>query len=117
LPQHLPAYALIAQGVTLARLGYTEKAERTLARAIEAALQIGDFEKAGLAALTMIEELDQLPPEALIKAYEMASSWLAENASFELLLRVNNAAKKMLISLGGRIDPEEALEILLAKSC
>ncbi|MEK6278716.1 MAG: hypothetical protein AABN95_00015 [Acidobacteriota bacterium] len=57
-PQSLFIDALIRHGITLARLRQTEMAEVELQRAIIVAVQLGTLNKAGLAALTMIEELD-----------------------------------------------------------
>jgi hypothetical protein len=114
-PSSLLADALITHGMTLARLGNAERAELTLERAIEAALGVGNLDKAGLAALTMIEELEQLSRDALITNYDRASTWLGHSTSLELLQRVANAARKVFVRLMGKMDPEEALEILLAK--
>jgi hypothetical protein len=112
---NLLADALITHGITLARLGLAERAELTLERAIEAALRVGNLEKAGLAALTMIEEVEHLSREALITTYELSSTWLENSSSLELLQRVTNAARKVFVRLMGKMDPEEALAILLAK--
>jgi hypothetical protein len=110
-PQSLLVDALIRHGITLARLRQTEMAEVTLERAMIIALQLGTLDKAGLAALTMIEELDGLSGESLITSYERASTWLADLATLELLERVNDAARKILVRLKGKIDPDEALRV------
>lgn len=115
-PQSLLADALIRHGITLARLGETERAEVDLERAMIVAVQLGTLDKAGLAALVIIEELDGLSAEALMTNYERASTWLADYPSLELLQRVNDAAKKVLVRLKGKLDPDEALEILLRKN-
>jgi len=115
-PQSLLADALIRHGITLARLGETERAEVDLERAMIVAVQLGTLDKAGLAALTMIEELEGLSAEALITNYKRASTWLADFPSIELLLRVNDAARKVLVRLKGKLDPDEALDILLRKN-
>ena len=52
--------ALTTHGVTLSRLGRKDQARTTLERAIRVAEQGGDLEAAGLAALTLIEELPEL---------------------------------------------------------
>ncbi len=70
--------ALETRGSALARLGRTEDAQFMFQRAIEVAQQAGAPNKAGLTALTMIEELDVLAPETLSVAYERANEWLAE---------------------------------------
>ncbi len=115
-PQSLLADALIRHGITLARLGETEKAEVDLERAMIVGVQLGTLDKAGLAALTMIEELEGLSAEALITNYERASTWLADFPSLELVQRVNDAARKVLVRLKGKLDPDEALDILLRKN-
>ena len=51
------AEALRTHGVALVRLGHQAQARVALNRGISAAEQAGDFEGAGLAALTLIEEL------------------------------------------------------------
>src|ERR1700730_1135845 len=88
-PQSLLVDALVRRGIILARLRQPEMAEVELERAIIIAVQLGTLDKAGLAALTMIEELDGLSGESLITNYELASTWLADFASLELLERVN----------------------------
>jgi hypothetical protein len=74
--------------------------------------QVGALNKAGLAALTMIEELDQLAPETLYAAYDRASDWLAKSQSQDLLLRMNAAARKVFSKLQGELKagPSELRE-------
>jgi hypothetical protein len=115
-PQSLLADALIRHGITLARLGQTDGAEVDLERAMIVAVQLGTLDKAGLAALTMIEELDGLSAEALITNYERASTWLADFSTLELLHRINDASRKILFRLKGKTDPDQSLEILLRKN-
>ena len=57
--------ALITYGIALARLKQTERAQFTFQKAIEVAHQVGALNKAGLAALTLIEELEELAPDTL----------------------------------------------------
>jgi len=54
---HLLAEALTTHGIALARLGHQAQAREALERAVSVAEQAGDFEGAGLAALTLIEQL------------------------------------------------------------
>jgi tetratricopeptide (TPR) repeat protein len=63
--QCLVVDALITQGIALARLGKQERAQFILQKAYEIAIQVDAFPKAGLAALALIEEIDQLPPNKL----------------------------------------------------
>jgi tetratricopeptide (TPR) repeat protein len=93
------AEALITHGIALARLKQTERAQFTFQKAIEVAHQAGALNRAGLAALTLIEEVDQLPPEILADAYEHAGEWLADCQSQELLLRFKAAGKKLALEL------------------
>jgi tetratricopeptide (TPR) repeat protein len=98
--------ALITQGIALARLKQNDHAQFIFQKAIEVAHQVGALNKAGLAALTMIEELDELVPETLYAAYDRASEWLATSQSQDLLLRVNTAARKVFWKLHGESKGE-----------
>jgi len=120
--QCLLADALITHGIALARLKRTEQAQFTFQKAIEVAHQVSALNKAGLAALTMIEEIDELAPETLYVAYDRASEWLAQSQSQDLLLRVNAAARKVFSKLGGEPKSEaegteDTIEALLNKPC
>jgi tetratricopeptide (TPR) repeat protein len=110
--QCLLAEALITHGIALARLGNTERAQFTFQRAIEVANQVGALNKAGIASLTLIEELDQLSPETLHSAYDRASEWLAKSQSHDLLQRLSAAARKVFLNLRGELKAEDATEIL-----
>jgi tetratricopeptide (TPR) repeat protein len=112
---NLLADALIAYGIALARLKKSEAAQDTLERAITVAQEAGAPDKAGLGALTMIEELEQLSRETLLSAYEQASLGMATMRNRKLQWRVIGAAKKVMASFRGEMDPDRALEILLAK--
>jgi tetratricopeptide (TPR) repeat protein len=112
--QCLLAEALVTQGIALARLGKAERAEFTLQKAIGVAHQVGAVNIAGMAALTMIEEVDQLSSKVMLAAYQRASDWLSESQSVEMLLRLNKAAQRVFSGLY-EMDADEALEILLNK--
>lgn len=101
--------ALITQGIALARLKQTDHAQYTFQKAIEVAHQVGALNKAGLAALTLIEELDELPVDTLYAAYDRASEWLAKSQSQDLLLRLNAAARKVFSKLRSEPTVEEAV--------
>jgi tetratricopeptide (TPR) repeat protein len=113
--QCLVADALITQGIALARLHQTERAQFIFQRAIEVAYQIDALDKAGVAALTMIEEISELSPATLQAAYERARAWLAESPSQEMILRLGDAAGKLAASVHVEISAEEAMGILLTK--
>lgn len=125
--QCLLADALITQGIALARLRQTDHAQYTFQKAIEVAHQVGALNKAGIAALTLIEELDELPADTLYAAYDRASEWLAKSQSQDLLLRLNAAARKVISRLAHESKaeaasaeearPEDPIEALLNKPC
>jgi tetratricopeptide (TPR) repeat protein len=111
------AEALITQGIALARSGRGERAQLILQQAIETALRVDALHSAGLAALTLIEEVDHLSPATLQAAYKQAREWLAASQSQDVLLRLTDAAGKLATSLRGELSTEEATEILLTKPC
>jgi tetratricopeptide (TPR) repeat protein len=108
--------ALTTRGIALARMRKTEEAQFTFLKAIEVAQQVGAFNKAGLAALTMIEELNDLSPEILGVAYKRANEWLADSQSPDLLRRINAAASKVFSKVQGELITEDAADILSNKS-
>ena len=78
--------------------------------------------KAGIAALTLIEELDELPVDTLYSAYDGASEWLEKSQSLELLLRLNAASRKVASRLheeamAERVPFEDPIQALLNKPC
>lgn len=114
--------ALITYGIALARLKQPDHAQFTFQKAIEVAHQVGALNKAGLAALTLIEEVDELSADTLYAAYDRASEWLATSQSQDLLLRVNAAARKVFSKLHGESKAEDApaedtMEVLLNQPC
>lgn len=109
--------ALITHGIALARLKQFDRARFTFQKAIEVAHQVGALNKAGLAALTMIEELDELSPEASYAAYERASEWLSTSQSQDILLRLNAAAKKIFAKLSRELNQEDLNVSLTNRAC
>jgi tetratricopeptide (TPR) repeat protein len=93
--QVLLADTLINHGIALARLGRKEQARFTFQEAIEVAYEIGALNKAGLAALTLIEEINDLTLSVLAAAYLQASEWLTNCQSQQLLLRFKAAGAKL----------------------
>ena len=79
--QCLLAESLINQGIALARMRKLEHAQFIFQRAIEIAHNAGSLNRAGLAALAMIEEIDTLPREVQLVAYAQAREWLASSES------------------------------------
>ena len=97
--QVLLADTLINHGIALARLGRKEQARFTFQEAVEVAHEIGALNKAGLAALTLIEEIDDLTLGVLAAAYLQASEWLSNCQSQELLLRFKSAGAKLAVQI------------------
>ena len=84
----------------------------SLERAFATAQQAGALNKAGMAALTIIEELDEAPTQALSFAFDRASEWLPSPKSDELGPRLNAAARKLFARLSGGTEVDsEALTI------
>lgn len=87
---------LITHGVALARLGRHVPARSAFLRAQETAELAGDLEDAGLASLSLIEELGaELTFEELRVAYERADKLLAESQHPDILTRLRRAAAKV----------------------
>ncbi|MCA1577054.1 MAG: response regulator [Acidobacteria bacterium] len=92
----LLAEALTTHGVALSRLGHKDQARTTFERAIRIAEQGGDLESAGLAALTLIEELpEQLSDDELFAILERADGWLATAQNAALLIRQKNCFRHL----------------------
>jgi len=104
--------ALTTQGIALARLGQTVHAQFAFQKAIEVGHQAGALSRAGIAALTLIEEIDDLSTEILSSAYEQAGEWLADCQSQELLLRFKAVGKKLALKLRGEAK-SETTELLI----
>src|SRR5215213_853729 len=96
--------SLITHGIVLARLGRNEQARFTFQNAIEVAHHAGALNKAGIAALTLIEELDDLAPDVLATAYEQASEWLTKCYNQGLLLRFKTVGIKLARQLARKKD-------------
>jgi tetratricopeptide (TPR) repeat protein len=109
------AEALITEGIALARLHRTDRAQFIFQQAIEVALEVNALNIAGLAALTMVEEIDPLPPETLRAAFQQAREWLSASQSQEVVLRLADAAGKVVANMREEVKAEEATEILLTK--
>jgi tetratricopeptide (TPR) repeat protein len=105
----LLADSLINHGIALARLGRKEQARFTFQQAVEVAHDTGALNKAGIAALTLIEEIDDLPPDVLATAYEQADEWLANCYSQNLLLRFKAMGVKLARELRRERKPDAGL--------
>jgi len=109
------ADVLILKAIAQARFGKPARAQATLQRAIEVAHEADALNKAGLAALTMIEEVDHLSPDTLQAAYQQAREWLAASQNREVLSRLNAAGGKLASSLCREMSRDEAVDVLLTK--
>src|SRR5215203_213637 len=112
--QCLLAEALINQGIALARLRETERAQFIFQQAIEIAHQAGSLNRAGFAALTIIEEIDTLPHEVQSVAYEQAREWLASNDSPDIKPRLR-AVQKKIDGTGRKPKAADVHELLFNK--
>jgi two-component system response regulator HydG len=94
--QSLLAEALTTHGVALCQLGRYEESRLTLERAMEVASQAGDNEGAGVAALTMVEELsERLGVEELTSLYRSADVLLANTQNSETLARLRSSVRRI----------------------
>jgi CheY-like chemotaxis protein len=101
---------LIKEGIELARLKNAEHAEFMFKTAITVALRAGAHDKVALAALTMIEEVDdQLPRRTMFDAFEMALEMPA-SMGIEVLRRVSQMAVKVIKRAAVKGSNEEATE-------
>ncbi|HKR01972.1 MAG TPA: response regulator [Pyrinomonadaceae bacterium] len=99
--QALYAEALTTHGIALARLGNHEQARTTLRSAVEVAQGAGDTEGAGLAALTIIEDLgEHLTVDELGVLYQQAAELLANSRNMGTHARLSACASKVLFLLG-----------------
>jgi transcriptional regulator with PAS, ATPase and Fis domain len=93
----LLAEALTTHGVALARLGRYEESRLMLERVMEIASQAGDNESAGVAALTIIEELNErISVEEMTNLYARADGLLSNSQNSETLTRLRSCVRLML---------------------
>lgn len=94
--QQILAEALTTHGIALERSGNHTQARRTLQRATTVAEQAGDFEGAGQAVLTLIEELgERFTPADLSALYERAAEFLATSQHPGILARLSACARRI----------------------
>ncbi|MDT4969685.1 MAG: two-component system, NtrC family, response regulator AtoC [Acidobacteriota bacterium] len=88
------AEALSSHGTALARLGNYEQARSALHRAVEVAQQAGSLDRAGQAALTIIEELgERLTPAEMQSIYNQADDLLTDSTDHGTLSRLRLCAR------------------------
>ena len=91
------AEALTTHGTALARLHHEDQAQAAFERAIHEAEQGGDLESAGLAALTLVEELpEHLSDDELYKHLEYAAALLEDTQNADLLRRQKNCFRRFV---------------------
>jgi tetratricopeptide (TPR) repeat protein len=89
----LLAEALTTHGVALTRLSHPGKAHSTLERAIDVAQKAGDLQSAGLAALTIIEQLtEHLSNDELCATVGRAETFLEGTSDMPTLKRLSTSA-------------------------
>lgn len=91
--QSLLAEALTTHGIALARLAHPEAARSAFDEAISTAKQVGDFERAGLTALILIEEFgNNLSATEVCELLEHAGSLLDKTEDISTLRRLARSA-------------------------
>lgn len=104
--QSLLAEALTTHGIILARMESHKVAHMTLQRAVDLAQKAGDSEAAGLAALTILEELaEQLPSHELSATYDRAAELLSTSDNRESKDRLLAASRRVLFLVGSLPSP------------
>lgn len=109
------AEALVDQATALARMREPARAQFIFQEAIEIAHNAGSLNRAGLAALTMIEEVDTLPNELQSVAFEQAKEWLASSDSPEIKRRLKAARGKIAVRRQRKPQPVDARNVLFNK--
>jgi tetratricopeptide (TPR) repeat protein len=110
------AEALTTHGTALARLDNFSKAQASFEKAIRVALNAGDPESGGLAAITMAEELARnLPFSELLAYYRIAESELKNSQHPEIQSRLAKCAR-LLLSTQSLTNSEEANHVSAVRS-
>jgi transcriptional regulator with GAF, ATPase, and Fis domain len=103
--QSLLAEALTTHGTALARLGRYEQGRSDLQRAIEVAYQAGDLDGAGLASLTIIEELSKYVSLDEVRAiYGRADSLLTNSQNSGILARLRSCAHQIITTEQAQVE-------------
>jgi len=91
------AEALTTQGIALARLNHPERARAALERSLNVSEQAGDFESAGIAALTIVEQLGRnLSTREVCEIIDHAQTLLEKTQDISTLRRLAKAAFEAL---------------------
>jgi tetratricopeptide (TPR) repeat protein len=95
----LLAEALTTHGRALAKLGNFELAQSKFTEALSTAQRAGDPDSAGVAVLTLSEDLgEQLEHSELSSYYRMAESLLSESQYPEIKMRLGQLARRLMSS-------------------
>jgi tetratricopeptide (TPR) repeat protein len=93
----LLAAALTTHGRALAKLGNAQLAHSKFSEALDTAQRAGDPESAGVAVLSIGEELaDHLPHNEICSYYRRAESLLAESQYPEIKVRLGEYARRLM---------------------
>jgi tetratricopeptide (TPR) repeat protein len=107
--QSMLAEALTTHGKALAKLNQYDAARKALDRAIELAQVAGDPDAGGIAALTIVEELDQqLPVETLHEYYLSAESGLSGSQNRQIRTRLGDSARRLVSTALSNINNDPA---------
>lgn len=108
--QAVLAEALTTHGKALARLDQTQAAKTTLDQAVEIAHNAGNPDRAGIAAVTAIEELaSYLSTNVLQEYYRTAETLLSNSQNSSLKTRLGDCARRILsIELAGAETTSQA---------
>jgi len=90
------AEALTTHGKALARLEQTHIAKAALDQALEISQTAGNPDRGGIAAVTAIEELSDLPVEALQNYYRTAENLLSNSQNLSIRTRLGECARRVL---------------------
>jgi tetratricopeptide (TPR) repeat protein len=107
--QALLAEALTTHGIVLARMGKIARAKAALQRAIEVAQTSGDLEGAGMAYVSIIEEMGrQISVDDLVSNYKTALDLLRGSPNPATTKRLIACAQTVIGALDVPADQEEA---------
>ncbi len=105
--QSMLAEALTTHGKAAARLSQFEVAKTSLDRAIEVSRNAGDPDRGGIAALSVIEELDgNLSHAITLQYYQTAESLLAKSQNRSLQGRLGECARRVL----GKLNSDQSAD-------
>lgn len=101
------AEALTTYGIALARLNHPEQARAALDRAVNVSEQAGDFENAGVAALTIIEQLGRnLSTKEVCETVDHTGTLLEKTQDTGILRRLATAFRSLFLSRAVPAPPD-----------